>query len=456
MTSRSRRSSSSAAGSPASGCAKELAKHDVHVTLLDRNNYHQFQPLLYQVATAELAHDRRRPPAAGDLRQGRRPSTSSSSRSPTSTRHADGHDDRRRRRSRATTSCSPPGRGRTSSARRAPTSTPFPLYSVDDAKALRTRIFEVFEEADANPARIDQGALNFVIVGAGPTGVETAGAVADLVNEVMPDALPRPRRRSAPASTSSTTARSCSPPSPTRPTPTRPRSSSTTGVILRLGTGVNEVSADQRHAQRRHRDPDPHRRVGRRHPGARAGRQGRAGAGTRRPTDRRARPDGRGPSHTSTPSATWPTSPTTTATTFPQLGSVALQAGRWAAENILADIAGKPRQPVPLQGQGHHGDDRRRRGRRRDGPPPPRAARPHGVRRLARRARLADERRPPAGRRLHRRGRGTSSARAGRARSSTIPTPPRSTGATRTTTSTTDLAATARDDRQSSPRSETR
>ena len=37
------------------GCAKELAKHDVPVVLLDRNNYHQFQPLLYQVATAELS-----------------------------------------------------------------------------------------------------------------------------------------------------------------------------------------------------------------------------------------------------------------------------------------------------------------------------------------------------------------------------------------------------------------
>ena len=42
----------------------------------------------------------------------------------------------------------------------------------------------MFEEADSNPARIDEGALNIVIVGAGPTGVETAGAVADLVNEV--------------------------------------------------------------------------------------------------------------------------------------------------------------------------------------------------------------------------------------------------------------------------------
>src|ERR1041384_4136044 len=37
------------------GCAKELAKHDFDVTLIDRNNYHQFQPLLYQVATGELA-----------------------------------------------------------------------------------------------------------------------------------------------------------------------------------------------------------------------------------------------------------------------------------------------------------------------------------------------------------------------------------------------------------------
>src|SRR6476469_2696633 len=38
------------------GAAQRLAKHDdVQVTLLDRNNYHQFQPLLYQVATSQLA-----------------------------------------------------------------------------------------------------------------------------------------------------------------------------------------------------------------------------------------------------------------------------------------------------------------------------------------------------------------------------------------------------------------
>src|SRR4249920_3876920 len=42
------------AGFAGVACAKELAKHDVPVTLIDRHNYQQFQPLLYQVATAEL------------------------------------------------------------------------------------------------------------------------------------------------------------------------------------------------------------------------------------------------------------------------------------------------------------------------------------------------------------------------------------------------------------------
>ena len=38
------------------GCARKLAGEDgVHVTLIDQRNYHQFQPLLYQVATSQLA-----------------------------------------------------------------------------------------------------------------------------------------------------------------------------------------------------------------------------------------------------------------------------------------------------------------------------------------------------------------------------------------------------------------
>jgi NADH dehydrogenase len=44
------------AGMAGLGCARRLAPHDdVRVTLIDRHNYHQFQPLLYQVATSQLA-----------------------------------------------------------------------------------------------------------------------------------------------------------------------------------------------------------------------------------------------------------------------------------------------------------------------------------------------------------------------------------------------------------------
>ena len=43
----------------------------------------------------------------------------------------------------------------------------FPLYSLDDAQRLRSRIIGVFEEADRDPALLDEGALNFVVVGGG-------------------------------------------------------------------------------------------------------------------------------------------------------------------------------------------------------------------------------------------------------------------------------------------------
>ena len=44
--------------------------------------------------------------------------------------------------------------------------------------------------------------------------------------------------------------------------------------------------------------------------------------------------------------------PARTATRYPQLGSVALQSGAWAADNILADFAGKPRKPFHYHDKG--------------------------------------------------------------------------------------------------------
>jgi NADH dehydrogenase len=66
----------------------------------------------------------------------------------------------------------------------------FPLYSLDDAQRLRSRILQVFEDADREPTLITEGALNFVIVGAGATGVEIAGAIAELLHGTMTTEYP--------------------------------------------------------------------------------------------------------------------------------------------------------------------------------------------------------------------------------------------------------------------------
>jgi NADH dehydrogenase len=171
-------------------CAKRLATEPrVHVTLLDRAGYHQFQPLLYQVATAELA--------AADIRFDL---------TAMFRRHA--HIDVR---TAEVVSVDPGARvvsladGSTLAADALVLGvgaqpnffhTPgadehaVPLYSLDDAERVRRRLLELFRDAAEKPERAEDGTLTFVIVGAGPTGVETAGAVAELVHNVMPHVYP--------------------------------------------------------------------------------------------------------------------------------------------------------------------------------------------------------------------------------------------------------------------------
>ena len=73
----------------------------------------------------------------------------------------------------------------------------FPLYSLDDADRLKTRIIQAFEEADTDPRLADEGAIDFVVVGGGPTGVEVAGALSEMINTTMvhefPELAPRAR-----------------------------------------------------------------------------------------------------------------------------------------------------------------------------------------------------------------------------------------------------------------------
>jgi NADH dehydrogenase len=167
------------------GCARKLAgRGDVRVTLVDQHNYHQFQPLLYQVATSQLsasdiAYSLRklfRNDANIDVKLGEVAKVDGATRTVETT-------DGQRFVGDAVVLAAgsqpnffhTPGAGEHA----------FPLYSLDDAMRLRSRILAAFEDADRDPALIAQGALNFVVVGGGPTGVELAGALADLIHDTM-------------------------------------------------------------------------------------------------------------------------------------------------------------------------------------------------------------------------------------------------------------------------------
>ena len=163
-----------------------LAGAPVQITLVDRRNHHLFQPLLYQVATASLATSeiawpiryllRDRPDvttlfanANGIDADGRRVLLDDGGALPydtlvlaTGARHAYfGHDE-----------WEPFAPG---------------LKTLEDATTLRRRILVAFERAEreTDPAR-RAALLTFVIVGAGPTGVELAGTIADLARDTLP------------------------------------------------------------------------------------------------------------------------------------------------------------------------------------------------------------------------------------------------------------------------------
>ena len=51
----------------------------------------------------------------------------------------------------------------------------FPLYSLDDAKRIRSRVLQLFQDASERPELVEEGALTFVVVGGGATGVEVGG-----------------------------------------------------------------------------------------------------------------------------------------------------------------------------------------------------------------------------------------------------------------------------------------
>jgi NADH dehydrogenase len=161
-------------------CAAELADHDVQVTLIDRHNYTQFQPLLYQVASSQLpAEDVARPLATAFKGQSSVTTvTSEITGIDPATRTVTTMDGDRRADHQAdylviAAGSQPNFFGVPGAAEHS-----FPLYSVRDARRLRRhlqdRLLMLCDPAgSADPYTV-------IICGGGPTGVETAGALVEL------------------------------------------------------------------------------------------------------------------------------------------------------------------------------------------------------------------------------------------------------------------------------------
>jgi len=200
--------------------ARELANTpDVHVTLIDKRNFHLFQPLLYQVATGALSPGDVASPLREVLRRSSNTSVllgdvidvdidgrcvvlgragdraSDHSADHPTDQLADHATDDAPPREHADASSRVPYDslivaaglvnnyfGRDEWERWAPG-----LKSVEDATEVRSRLLMAFEEAERSddPAAI-RALLTFVVVGAGATGVEMAGAICEIAEETLP------------------------------------------------------------------------------------------------------------------------------------------------------------------------------------------------------------------------------------------------------------------------------
>jgi NADH:ubiquinone reductase (H+-translocating) len=171
------------AGFAGLSAAKHLAGHGMEIMIVDRNNFHTFQPLLYQIATAGLdASDVAYPVRTimhrkhdVGFRHGEVASIDVEGRS---VELEDGevlpYDDLV-----VATGAAAEFFGITG----ADVNT-HPLYTLRDASELRDLLLQCVEDAEARPERHHDGALCIVVVGGGATGVETSGAIVELLEVV--------------------------------------------------------------------------------------------------------------------------------------------------------------------------------------------------------------------------------------------------------------------------------
>lgn len=166
--------------------AKTLRDAPVRVTLVDRNNYHKFQPLLYEVAMAglepdDIAHNVRSVFQGSDTVRFHLGTVVGIDRA-TRTVHLEEsgplrYDALILAAGAVSTDFGIPGVREHA----------FPLKNVPDAVTLRNHVLKQFERYDRHREAAGEGALTFVVVGGGPTGVEMAGALVELFDTLNDD-----------------------------------------------------------------------------------------------------------------------------------------------------------------------------------------------------------------------------------------------------------------------------
>lgn len=224
--------------------AVALRKSPVAITLVDRRNFHLFQPLLYQVATgglspaniaAPLRHVLRKQRNAtvllGEvtdfdlekreviLRDGARLGYDSLLVATGARHHYFGHPEWER---------FAPG-----------------LKTIEDATLMRCRVLTAFEQAEreGDPEKV-KALLTFVVVGGGPTGVELAGAIAEMAQHTLRNNFRRINPASATVYLLEAADRILTA-YPPHLSAKAMRSLQQLGVTVRLGTAVTDVQADQ-------------------------------------------------------------------------------------------------------------------------------------------------------------------------------------------------------------------
>ena len=171
------------------GALKKLRDANVRITLIDQRDYHTFQPLLYQVATDELSPTEVGFPIREMLHSHKN----------ITFHQATAHSIDLEKKQVVVDGVGPihydylvlalgavvnffhtPGADQHA----------FPLYTMEDAVRLKEHILKTFEAVDKNTALIDDGALTFCVAGGGPTGVELAGALAELLHTDLQEDYP--------------------------------------------------------------------------------------------------------------------------------------------------------------------------------------------------------------------------------------------------------------------------